>query len=76
MLPKAYGCRGLAAKGLKQSSHKNGEVMHVGPYVARGVGSSRASHQRLNHNLLVEVISWRNNVCRDLCCPRPRTVKV
>ena len=39
------------------------------------MGPSRASRQCLNHNHLMEVISWRNNACRDLCCSRPRVVK-
>ena len=41
--------------------------MLVGPYATRGLGPSRASCKRL-HNHLMEVMSWRNNSCRDLCC--------
>ena len=37
MLLEAYGCRRLAAKGVKD---------HVGTYVAQGLGSSKASHHR------------------------------
>ena len=43
MLLEAKGRRELAAKGMKQSSHKNGEVTPIGTYVAQGLGSSRAS---------------------------------
>ena len=46
MLPEANGRRGLAAKGIKQSSHENAEVTHVETYAGQGLGSSRASRQR------------------------------
>ena len=49
--------------------------MSVWPYVDRGLRLSRASRQRFYHNHLMEVISWRNNACRDLCCPRPRVIE-
>ena len=63
MLPEAKGRRELAAKCLTiiilgRSSH--GEITHIGTYVARGLGPSRASRRRLYHNHLMEVISWRN----------------
>ena len=74
-----YATRGLglsrASHQMQQSSHKNGEVMLVGPYASQGQGSSRASLKRHYHNHLMEVISWGNNACKDLCCSRPRAVE-
>ena len=40
------GHQGLAVKGVKQSSHENGEIMPVWTYAARGLGPSRASCHR------------------------------
>ena len=47
MLVRTYAARDLAAEGLKQSSHKKGEIAYVGTYATRGQGPLRASHQRL-----------------------------
>ena len=43
MLLEVKGRRGLATKGIKQSSHENGEVTPVRIYAARGPRSSRAN---------------------------------
>ena len=46
MLPEVKSPRGLAAKGIKESSHESREIMYVGTYAARGLGPFRASRQR------------------------------
>ena len=71
---EAKGLQGLATIGLEKPSH-NGEVMFVGIYAIGGLRPSKASHRRIYHNHLMVVISWRNNVCKDLCYPRSRVVE-
>ena len=49
-------------KGRQRQTAK-GKRKLIGTYAAQGQGSSKASRQR------------NKKACKDLCCPRPKTVK-